>query len=77
MNVDEIKVRIECILEWLGNNKPSDRDIAKAKSELLDLLFKLKTERNKNLNYPLQIWDKKSVNVEYLNNKIIITKINE
>lgn len=77
MNIDEIKTRIECVLEWLGDKRPSEREIAKSKAELTELLYRLKTERNKNLNYPLQIWDKTSINVEYVNNKIVITKVNE
>lgn len=77
MTVDEIKMRLESIAEWLDEDLPTERDVRMAKAEISELRQLLQAVVSGSLAYPIEIWDGIKVDVTFKGGRLVIQKAND
>lgn len=77
MTVDEIKIRLESIAEWLDEDMPTEGDVRMAKAEIAELRQLLQAVVSGSLAYPIEVWDGIKVNVTFKGGRLIIQKAND
>jgi hypothetical protein len=77
MTVDEIKMRLESIAEWLDEDHPTQRDCKMAKDELAELRQLLQAVVSGSLAYPIEVWDGIKVDVTFKGGRLVIQKAND
>jgi hypothetical protein len=74
MTVDEIKMRLENIAEWLGEDSPTQRDVTMAKAEISELRQLIGSVVSDSLAYPIEVWDGIKANVTFKGGRLVIQK---
>jgi hypothetical protein len=77
MTVDEIKMRLESIAEWLDEDLPTEGDCKMAKAELAELRQLLQAVVSGSLAYPIEVWDGIKVDVSFKSGRLVIQKAND
>jgi len=77
MTVDEIKMRLESIAEWLDEDLPTEGDVRMAKAEIAELRQLLQAVVSGSLAYPIEIWDGIKVDVTFKGGRLVIQKAND
>lgn len=77
MTVDEIKMRLESIAEWLDEDLPTQGDIKMAKDEIAELRQLLQAVVSGSLAYPIEVWDGIKVDVAFKGGRLVIQKAND
>ena len=77
MTVDEIKMRLESIAEWLDEDRPTQGDCNMAKAELAELRQLLQAVVSGSLVYPIEVWDGIKVDVTFKGGRLVIQKAND
>ena len=77
MTVDEIKMRLESIAEWLDEDHPTQGDCKMAKAELAELRQLLQAVVSGSLAYPIEVWDGIKVDVSFKGGRLVIQKAND
>jgi len=77
MTVDEIKMRLESIAEWLDEDHPTQGDCKMAKEELAELRQLLQAVVSGSLAYPIEVWDGIKVDVTFKGGRLVIQKAND
>jgi hypothetical protein len=77
MTVDEIKMRLESIAEWLDEDHPTQGDCKMAKEELDELRQLLQAVVSGSLAYPIEVWDGIKVDVAFKGGRLVIQKAND
>lgn len=77
MTVDEIKMRLESIAEWLDEDLPTEGDVRMAKAELAELRQLLQAVVSGSLAYPIEVWDGIKVDVSFKGGRLVIQKAND
>jgi hypothetical protein len=77
MTVDEIKMRLESIAEWLDEDLPTQGDVKMAKDEIADLRQLLQAVVSGSLAYPIEVWDGIKVDVSFKGGRLVIQKAND
>lgn len=77
MTVDEIKMRLESIAEWLDEDHPTQGDCKMAKEELAELRQLLQAVVSGSLAYPIEVWDGIKVDVTFKGSRLVIQKAND
>lgn len=77
MTVDEIKMRLESIAEWLDEDLPTEGDVRMAKSEIAELRQLLQSVVSGSLAYPIETWDGIKVDVTFKGGRLVIQKAND
>jgi hypothetical protein len=77
MTVDEIKMRLESIAEWLDEDLPTEGDVRMAKAEISELRQLLQAVVSGSLAYPIEIWDGIKVDVTFKGGRLVIQKAND
>lgn len=77
MTVDEIKMRLESIAEWLDEDLPTERDVRMAKAEIAELRQLLQAVVSGSLAYPIEVWDGIKVDVAFKGGRLVIQKAND
>ena len=77
MTVDEIKMRLESIAEWLNEDHPTQGDCKMAKQEIAELRQLLQAVVSGSLAYPIEVWDGIKVDVTFKGGRLVIQKAND
>ena len=77
MTVDEIKMRLESIAEWLDEDLPTQGDVKMAKDEIAELRQLLQAVVSGSLAYPIEVWDGIKVDVTFKWGRLVIQKAND
>ena len=77
MTVDEIKMRLESIAEWLDEDQPTQGDCKMAKEEIAELRQSLQAVVSGSLAYPIEVWDGIKVDVTFKGGRLVIQKAND
>ena len=77
MTVDEIKMRLESIAEWLDEDLPTQGDVKMAKDEIAELRQLLQAVVSGSLAYPIEVWDGIKVDVTFKGGRLVIQKAND
>lgn len=77
MTVDEIKMRLESIAEWLNEDLPTQGDVKMAKDEIAELRQLLQAVVSGSLAYPIEVWDGIKVDVSFKGGRLVIQKAND
>ena len=77
MTVDEIKMRLESIAEWLDEDLPTQGDVKMAKDEIAELRQLLQAVVSGSLAYPIEVWDGIKVDVTFKGGRLVIHKAND
>lgn len=77
MTVDEIKMRLESIAEWLDEDLPTQGDVKMAKDEIAELRQLLQAFVSGSLAYPIEVWDGIKVDVSFKGGRLVIQKAND
>jgi hypothetical protein len=77
MTVDEIKMRLESIAEWLDEDHPTQGDCKMAKEEIAELRQLLQAVISGSLAYPIEVWDGIKVDVTFKGGRLVIQKAND
>jgi len=77
MTVDEIKMRLESIAEWLDEDHPTQGDCKMAKEEIAELRQLLQAVVSGSLAYPIEVWDGIKVDVTFKGGRLVIQKAND
>ena len=77
MTVDEIKMRLESIAEWMDEDHPTQGDCKMAKQEIAELRQLLQAVVSGSLAYPIEVWDGIKVDVTFKGGRLVIQKAND
>lgn len=77
MTVDEIKMRLESIAEWLDEDLPTQGDVKMAKDEIAELRQLLQAVVSGSLAYPIEVWDGIKIDVLFKGGRLVIQKAND
>lgn len=77
MTVDEIKMRLNSIAEWLDEDLPTEGDVRMAKAEIAELRQLLQAVVSGSLAYPIEVWDGIKVDVTFKGGRLVIQKAND
>jgi hypothetical protein len=71
MTVDEIKMRLESIAEWLDEDLPTQGDVKMARDEIAKLRQLLQAVVSDSLAYPIEVWDGIKVDVTFKGGRLV------